>query len=93
MNISDIKKKTILAVIGWVVLLLGFACRVLTFDFWNGYIHLLIMGTGTIYWLFSLAFKKRIKNFLIHIRQVKHYQNDKNNENVTRLKQIFPSHL
>jgi hypothetical protein len=93
MNLSDVKKKAILVVVGWIVLLLGFACRVLTFDFWNGYIHLLFLGIGTIYWLFSLARTKPIKDFLVNIRQVKNYQDEKNQKNGTSSEQISPSHL
>jgi hypothetical protein len=78
MNISNVQKKAILLVLGWLGLLPSFAFRILTFDFWNGYIHLIILGICTVYWVIFLAFKKPIKNFLVQICHVKQNQNKEN---------------
>lgn len=83
-NMSNVQRKAILLVVGWVGLLLSFAFRILTFDFWNGYVHLIIFGIGTIYWMVSLALEKPIKNFLVNIRKIKHSQNQENQNYVAR---------
>ena len=75
---SNVQKKAILLILGWLGLLLSFTFRILTFDFWNGYVHLIIFGIGTIYWMISLALKKPIKNFLVQICHVKQNQNKEN---------------
>lgn len=84
MNISNVQKKAVLLVLGWLVLLLSFVFRILTFDFWNGYVPLIIFGIGSVYWMISLALKKPIKNFLVQVRHVKQNQNKENEYYVAR---------
>ena len=77
MNLSDPQRKLILIVTCWVIVLLAFKLEILTFAFWNGYLHLLILGIGTVYWLILLAHKP-IEDFLVNIRQIKQNQDDEN---------------